>query len=167
MRDQRILLGNCEPLLNDYVEALFKELCYGRTVLQCIRASWLEEFERQACRIKFDLVMLIPNNLRQEGNQSASLSRSHDALRVLRAIKHRASTPVLAIMLADERAHDEPLLKAAGADALLGLPFDAEGFKSTVRRLLHFPRKPPPALARRWFCPQLPFYQNLEPAFSH
>jgi hypothetical protein len=165
MRELRVLLGNCEPLLNDYMEALLQELCEEWGVLKCTRAAWLEDFEGQAGQGKFDLVVLIPNNVRGEG-RCISLHHSEEALRVLGSIKRRGSTPVVAVSLVEERAHDEPLLKGAGADAVLGLPFDAEGFKGAVRRLLRLRRKPQPLRRRRWLCPQLPFGQDLEPVFS-
>jgi hypothetical protein len=43
MKTYHKLLGNCEDLLNDFVEALFREVCQGKAVVQCARAARVGE----------------------------------------------------------------------------------------------------------------------------
>jgi hypothetical protein len=63
MKTYHILIGNCEELLSDFFEALFREVCEGKAVLQCTRTRQVSEFVRQGCETEFDLVIQIPHNL--------------------------------------------------------------------------------------------------------
>ena len=63
MKTYHILIGNCEELLSDFIEALFQEVCEGKAAVQCTRTARVGEFVRQACDTEFDLIIQVPHNL--------------------------------------------------------------------------------------------------------
>ena len=49
MKTYHILLGNCEDLLNDFIEALFREVCGRKAGVKCTRVTQAGDLVRQAC----------------------------------------------------------------------------------------------------------------------
>jgi CheY-like chemotaxis protein len=166
MRNIKVLLGNCEPLLNDYLEALVIDACGNSANVKCNRTAWLEQFEHQGRPGTYDLVMLIPSNLRREGNRCTPMKSNVDVLALVRSMKARDGVPVLAFVPAEQRATHESSLLEAGADSVLGLPFHGEVLKSSIRRLLRLPAEPKALTAKHWLCGRTPFCPHSEPVFS-
>ena len=44
MKTHNILIGNCEELLNDFIEALFHEVCDGQAAVHCTRTARVGDF---------------------------------------------------------------------------------------------------------------------------
>lgn len=151
MKTYRILLGNCEGLLNDFIEALFQEVCEGKAVVQCIRTARAGDLIRQACDKEFDLVVQVPHNLFPEVSASTPIGFIGEAIRSIRTIKSKRSAPVVAIVAPEERSKYEPLLLEAGADCVLELPFDGDQLTSAVGRLLQLPARLEHFQSKRWF----------------
>lgn len=151
MKKYHILLGNSEALLNDFIEALFREVCQGRAAVKCTRTAQIGEFSRLGCENAFDLVIGVPANLRPEVSPPTPMGRLGEGLRAIRAIKSKRPAPVIAIVRLEERARYEPLLLEAGADCVLELPFDGEELTSAVTRLLRLPVRLQHFRASRWF----------------
>jgi hypothetical protein len=151
MKTYRILLGNCEELLNDFIEALFREVCRGQAKLQCIRTSRVSEFVRQGCEDPLDLIVQVPRNLIPEVSAPTPIGLIGEAIRAIHTIKSKRPTPVIAILGLEERARYEPLLLEAGADCVLELPFDPQEVSPAVARLLRFSKRPKHPGGKRWF----------------
>ena len=163
MQTIHVLLGNCEGLLSDYLEALLNEVYGPCAVVQCTRTSWLEEFQRHCRTRSFDLLVLIPSNLRCEDGKTAALNRTAAVVGLIRSLKSRRSPPLLALAVANQRAYEEPLFLDAGVDLVLGLPFTAAAMKWAFRRLLCAPAVGETLSRRPWLCSWSPFATASSP----
>jgi hypothetical protein len=151
MKTYHILLGNCEDLLNDFIETLFQRVCEGKAVVKCTRTGRAGDLLRQACEREFDLVVQVPHNMISEASEPTPISFIAEAIRSIQTIKSRRPVPVILMVAPEERSRYEPLLLEAGADCVLELPFEGTQLTSAVGRLLQFPaglEHPPP---KRWF----------------
>ena len=63
MKTYHILIGNCEELLNDFIEALFQEVCRGKAAVTFTKTARVGEFVERACDTEFDLIIQVPHNL--------------------------------------------------------------------------------------------------------
>jgi CheY-like chemotaxis protein len=150
MKTYHILIGNCEELLSDFIEALFQEVCKGKAAVQCTRAPRVGDFVQQGCDREFDLVIQIPHNLFPEVSAPTPMGLLGESLRAVRAIKSKGPTPVITIVAPEERARYEPLLLEAGADCVLELPFEGDELRSAVAQLLRLPTRLEHFRAKRW-----------------
>jgi len=144
-------LGNREELLNDFIEALFHEVCKGKALVQCIRTAQVEDLVREACDREFDLIVPVPHNLVPEASPPTPMGFIVEALRSIRAIKAQWPTPIVTIVAPEERSKYEPLLLEAGTDCVLELPFEGDQLTSAVSRLLLLPARLEHLQSRRWF----------------
>jgi len=151
MKTYHILLGNCEELLNDFIEVLFREVCEGKAVVKCTRAARARDLVRQACEREFDLVVQVPHNLLPEASELTPIGFIAEAIRSIQIIKSRRPVPVVTIVALEERAKYEPLLLEAGADCVLELPFEGDQLTSAVGRLLQPPARLKYLQSKRWF----------------
>ncbi len=151
MKTYHILLGCYEDSLNDFVEALFWEVCESQAVVKCTRAARAGDLVRQACDMEFDLVVQIPHNLLPEAGEPTPIGFIAGAIWSIQAIKSRRPVPVITIVAPKERSKYEPLLLEAGADCVLELPFDGDQLTSAVGRLLQLPAPREYRKSKRWF----------------
>jgi CheY-like chemotaxis protein len=151
MKTYHILLGNCEELLNDFIEALFREACKGKALVECTRAARADDLVQQICDKNFDLVVQVPHNLLPEVSAPTPIGFITEAIQSIQAIKSKRPVPVVTIVASEERSKYEPLLLEAGADCVLELPFDGEQLTSAVCRLLPLPARLEHFQAKRWF----------------
>ena len=151
MKTYYILIGNCEELLNDFIEALFQGVCEGKAVVKCTRAARAGDLVREACEREFDLVVQVPHNLLSEVSDPTPIGFITEAIRAIQIIKSRRPVPVISIVAPEERSRYEPLLLEAGADCVLELPFDGDQLTSAVGRLLQLPARLEYLPSRRWF----------------
>ena len=151
MKTYDILIGNCEELLSDFIEALFEEVCDGKAAVHCTRTGRVSDFVRQGCDAEFDLVIQVPHNLFPAVNAPTPMGFIGEAIRAIRTIKSKHQAPVIAILAPEERARYEPLLLEAGADCVLELPFEGDELNSAVARLLKCPARPEHLQSTQWF----------------
>ena len=150
MKTYHILIGNCEELLSDFIEALFQEVCEGKAAVQCTRVARVGDFVQQGCDREFDLVIQIPHNLFPEVSAPTPMGLLGEAIRAVRTIKAKRPPPVITIVAPEERARYEPLLLEAGADCVLELPFDGDELRSAVGQLLKLPARLEHFRSKRW-----------------
>jgi CheY-like chemotaxis protein len=151
MKTYHILIGNCEELLSDFFEALFREVCEGNAVLQSTRTGRVSEFVRQGCETDFDLVIQVPHNLFPAATAPTPMDFICEGIRAIRTIKSEHPVPVIAMVAPEERTRYEPLLLEAGADCVLELPFEGDELSSAVARLLKLPSRLEHLQSARWF----------------
>lgn len=144
-----MLLGNCEEVVNDLIEATVQEVCGGRAEVSCIRTGRMDDFIQRGCDPAFDLVILVPNNLVSEAGQDQGLSPAGKGARAIEAIKLHCSTPVIALPVFEHRDTEEPLMLGAGADRVLELPFSRNELKTAVSRCLKLPARKH-SLSEQW-----------------
>ncbi len=151
MKTYHILIGNCEELLNDFIEALFREACGDQASVQCTRTGRVAEFVQHGCDREFDLVIQIPHNLFPAVSAPTPIGLVGESIRALRTIKAQRPAPVIAIVAPAERARYESLLLEAGADCVLELPFGGDELRAAVGRLLELSSPPQQTAPQRWF----------------
>jgi hypothetical protein len=151
MKTRHILIGNCEELLSDFIEALFREASGAQGALHFTRTARVGDFLRDGCDRDFDLIIQVPHNLFPEVSAPTPIGLIGESIRAIRAIKAKRSAPLIAILAVEERARYEPLLLEAGADCVLELPFEGEDLRAAVRRLLQVPAAPKRAPLKQWF----------------
>lgn len=151
MKTYYILIGNCEELLNNFIEALFLEVCQGKAAVQITTTPRVGDFVQQACNTEFDLVIQVPHNLFPELTAPTPMGLLGEGLRAIRTIKSKRPAPVITIVALEERARYEPLLLEAGADCVLELPFEGDELSAAVGRLLKLPTRPKHLAPTRWF----------------
>jgi DNA-binding response OmpR family regulator len=151
MKTYHILIGNCEELLSEFIEALFREACDGQAVAECTRATRMGDFLRLGCEREFDLIIQVPHNLFPEVNAPTPIGLIGESVRAIRAIKVRRPVPIIALVALEERARNEPLLLEAGADCVLELPFGGAELGAAVGRLLQLPAPAKHQPSKPWF----------------
>ncbi len=151
MKTYRILIGNGEELLNDFIEALFKEVCQDKAAVHCCRTARVGDFVWQGCDREFDLIVQVPHNLLPEVAAPTPIGLIGEGIRAIHTIKTHRPTPVIAIVALEERARYEPLLLEAGADCVLELPFRGDELAPAVARLLRLPARMGHVPPKRWF----------------
>jgi hypothetical protein len=151
MKTYHILIGSCEGLLNDFIEALFQEACRGKAAVKCARAAWVDDFVQRACDAEFDLIIQVPHNLFPELAAPTPLGWLGEGIRAISTIKSKRPTPIITLVALEARARYEPLLLEAGADCVLELPFEGDQLHSAVGRLLKLPARPGHVAPTRWF----------------
>ena len=151
MKTHHILIGNCEELLNDFIETLFQGVCEGQAAVRCARTARVGDFVRHGCDREYDLIIQVPHNLFPETSAPTPIGLIGESIRAIRTIKAKRPTPVIALVALEERARYEALLLEAGADCVLELPFAGEQLRSAVSRLLQLPVRPERSPSKRWF----------------
>jgi CheY-like chemotaxis protein len=151
MKTYHILIGNCEELLNDFIEVLFQEVCRGKAAITFTKTARVGEFVQRACDTDFDLIIQVPHNLFPELTAPTPMGLLGEGIRAIRTVKSKRPAPVIAIVALEERARYEPLLLEAGADCVLELPFEGDELSSAVGRLLKFPTRLEHLTSTRWF----------------
>jgi CheY-like chemotaxis protein len=132
----KILLGNSEGLLNSLIENMIGELCGNSRPVQAARTDAFDQFVSQAITGKFDLLILIPNNLISSSTQQVTFTPIEDGAEAIRQIKCRQTTPLIAIALFQDRLREDSLLRQAGADSVLEIPFTCDDLQTAVSGLL-------------------------------
>jgi DNA-binding response OmpR family regulator len=151
MKTYHILIGNSEELLNDFIEALFQEVCRGQTAVRFTRTARVSDFVRRASESEFDLIIQVPHNLCLESAVPTPMGWLGEGLRAIRTIKSEHPAPIIAIVAKEERGRYEALLLEAGADCVLELPFEGDQLTSAVGRLLKLPTRLEHLASARWF----------------
>ena len=151
MKTYHILIGNCEELLSDFIEALFQEVCEDKAAVQCTRTARMGSFVRHGCDQEFDLVIQVPHNLVPEVIGLTPIGLLGEAICAVRTIKSKRPAPVIAIVAPEERGRHEPLMLEAGADCVLELPFDGDELTSAMDRLLTLPARLEHLDSTQWF----------------
>ena len=151
MKTYHILIGNCEELLNDFIEVLFQEVCRGKAAVKFTKTARVGDFVQRACDTDFDLIIQVPHNLFPALTAPTPMALLGEGIRAVRTIKSKRPVPVIAIVALEERARYEPLLLEAGADCVLELPFEGDQLSSAVGRLLKLPTRLTHPASTRWF----------------
>ncbi len=151
MKTYHILIGNCEELLTDYIEALFQEACEGQAAVECTRTTRVGEFLRQGCDRELDLIIQVPNNLFPEVSAPTPIGLLGESIRAVRAIRAKRTTPIIALVAVEERGRYEPLLLEVGVDCVLELPFEGDELRTAVSRVLQLPARHERPATRQWF----------------
>jgi CheY-like chemotaxis protein len=129
----RLLIGNFEEAMNDLLETVVAQGL--DRVAYATRSTRWHEFVDHGCADDFDLILFIPNNLILDGT-SGNGNPWGNGVRAVRRIRGNRETPIIVIVLTDQLAEYEQSLLAAGANAVLPLPFPVAALKEVAARCL-------------------------------
>ncbi len=133
MKKIHVLFGNSEGLLNDLMEVLVQQACGQKVASTCTRT--IEDLIRQGASGKFDLVIIVPNNLIPPSPCGSGYDAFAEAAQAIQTMKERHAIPVLALAAFNKQGEQHRLRKT-GADLLITLPFQASDFLGAVAALL-------------------------------
>lgn len=147
MKTVNLLLGNSERALSQLIETVVLDACYNQAAVECVRSVRADDFVRQAYGAGFQLIILVEGNILPAASRRGSQVSIEDTVIAIRTIHERTGTPVIAISATAE--HEVPLLEA-GAEAVIGLPFDRNQLNAEVRRVLRLPEPVEYSEPERW-----------------
>src|SRR4051812_17011789 len=127
-----LLLANSDRRVSNLIESLVRDVCRGDAIVNCTRVMRVDETLGEALDTKFDLIIINPENLAAAPGRPSAFASTTEATSTLRGIKSFRTAPIIAVAVS---AQHEMLFSQAGADLVLGLPFNCEDLKSAVRRL--------------------------------
>ena len=100
----------------------------------------VDDLLTQAVRQDFDLIILNPEDLGSVPDRRRLTITIRQAVDAIRSIKTLRRAPILCVSVSPE---NELLFSEAGADLVLGLPFNCEDLKSAVTRFVTVPASQP------------------------
>ncbi len=131
-----LLIANSNLRVTNMIEALVRAVCSRQTSLHSCRTPSVDEFLAEAVRQDFDLLIVNPENLSRSSQSVRPLISFREAGNAILSIKTLRSAPIIAVAVSPEH---ELSLSEAGADLVLGLPFNCDDLKSAVARLIIVP----------------------------
>ncbi len=144
MRTIRLLLGNSEQLLTNFIEVLVQDACADEGLVETSSARTVEAVILKGLTGRFDLGIIIPNNLIADRAPSSRQDAFSEAAQAIHILKKRCSMPIVATAAFRERCLEERLLWEAGADRVLPLPFHPDQFARIIRDMLRKQAQPLP-----------------------
>jgi hypothetical protein len=136
MHTINLLIANSNFRVTNMIEALVRGVCTRETSLHSSRVSGVDEFLTLAVRDELDLIIVNPENLSRTAQSVRPLVSVREAENAIRSIKTLRSAPIIAVAVSPEH---ELALSEAGADLVLGLPFNCGDLKSAIARLIILP----------------------------
>jgi len=136
MRTMHLLLGNSEQLLTNFIEVLAQDACAEEGLVSTTSVRTVEALILQGLTGRFDLAIVIPNNLVPDSIYVRERDAFSEAAEAVRILKKRCPIPVLVAAVFNQRPKEETLLRQAGADSVRELPFHPEELAGKLRDLL-------------------------------
>ncbi|MCU0772417.1 MAG: hypothetical protein MUE94_11720 [Verrucomicrobia bacterium] len=134
MNRQRILISTCEDDIFRSAEVIAGHHLESRGGVEIAQAKHRDECEQLATSGNFDLIVLLgQTTLYSRGFVGSPLDNS---IAIIKAIKAKVATPVLALSTMPE---EEGALLNAGAHGFLAMPYTLDEFTGALNRL---PQRP-------------------------
>jgi DNA-binding response OmpR family regulator len=138
MHTINLLIGNANVRVTNLIYSLVSSVCGHHISLDCARVARVDDFLAEAIARDFDLIIMNPENLETGSDLFRGCISLREAEGAIRSIKTLRPSPIIAVAASPE---NELALSEAGADLVLGLPFNCEDLKSAVSRLLIMPEE--------------------------
>jgi DNA-binding NtrC family response regulator len=129
-RNFSVLAGNCEPSVSALLQVIIRQTCEGRAVPCVTIAGRLEELLNSTQLDRFDLCILIVNNISVGNNWNKE--RIERVIESIRMLKADGRMPVLAISAYRDGPGFEQRVLKAGAFALLDYPPPVDRLRHAV-----------------------------------
>lgn len=133
MKTIHLLLASSDRRSANLIQAAVLDACYDRAAVETIRTSRLDELASLGCFDRIDLIVVAPGKLQPSPKAQDPVVTSPQVAQAIHSLKRFSARPVLAV---DVREQDEYVFREAGADAVLGFPFDGEALKATVHKVM-------------------------------
>ncbi len=136
MKTMHLLLGNSEQLLSNFIEVLVQDVCADAGLVTSSSVRTVEGLILQGLTGRFDVMIVVPNNLVPDNTYPRGFDAFGEAAQAIKIVKKRGKLPIVAVAAFGNRAREEAILREAGADCVLELPFHPQEFARTMRSLL-------------------------------
>lgn len=138
----RVLVGNNEPVFDDYLSSLLQQRLASRFRVQVKSVTYADEVIEAAQQEPFDLFFLFLNNILQRSSEDCdALTRIDRAIGLIPRLKAISHRPVVALSGWTDRGFATKV-EQAGADIFLEIPFQAQGFLDLLEVCLeHQPKR--------------------------
>lgn len=136
MHTFNVLIGNSNPRVTNLIYSLVRSVCGNSVSVDCTHVMRVDEMLAQAVRNNFDLIIISPEDLCAAPERRRSTITIRQAVDAIRSIKTLRSAPIICVAVSPE---NDLLFSEAGANQVLGLPFNCEEFKQTIGRFIVFP----------------------------
>jgi hypothetical protein len=148
MRNIHLLLANTDRQMSNKIEAAVLDVCYDQATVACTRACRTDELGKFGSYPGADLIVVAPDNLLGESGRRTAAAKIDEVAMALARVRQRSSVPIIAVNCSPE---DEAVLREAGVDSVLGVPYNIEVLKAEVRERLKIEELvEAPAAPRRW-----------------
>jgi DNA-binding response OmpR family regulator len=141
MKTLNVLLGCSERRVSNPIEVLLHDICFNYAAVNCITAARIDEFMHKGSMQNLDLIVAVVDHLLPVPGRR--FTQLEEVLSTLQTIRSRVTTPILVV----GNLNDEVRFMEAGAEAVIGFPFQAERLRETVRQILRIPEPVQPAEA--------------------
>jgi len=136
MKTVKLLLASFDKRTNNLVEAVVRNVCFGRAMVDCCNTTRIDKLYFMALRDDFDLIVIAPDHLMPEPSRKTDLVPLEESWQMIRRLKAECRIPILAVSV-PKAARNAAL--EAGAVAELGLFFKSEALEEEVRSNLYLP----------------------------
>lgn len=133
MKTVNVLLASGDRRTNNFIQTIILDVCYNRAAVNCLPTARVDELLARGGREGFDLIILSPDHLVAEPSRRSRMVNKAEVAQAIGLIKRQRPVPVIAVAVS---AEDELPLSQAGADGVLGVPFDGDALRREVQRLL-------------------------------
>ncbi|SPE61362.1 hypothetical protein SBV1_670004 [Verrucomicrobia bacterium] len=147
MKTIKLLLGNSEVRFGNLIETLVRKGCADQAILECTRVAESGDLAQKGCEGAFDLIIAVPEKVRPDRRPQGTLGPFGETVRAISAIKAQRTTPVIALL---SKEQEQAALIEAGADYVVGVPFNCEELKALVRQVLALTQPAAGAVPTRW-----------------
>ncbi len=145
MKTINVLLASTERRTNNLIQAVVLDVCYDRAAVNCIQTGRVDELQARGAREGFDLVIVSPGHMVAEPSRRSKTVTLEEVAHAIKRIKLWRPVPVIAVAVAPK---EQPVMLDAGADGVLGIPFNGDAMREELSRLLELPElesEPEPA----------------------
>jgi hypothetical protein len=136
MHTINLLIGNSNPPVTKLIYSLVRSVCGDGISVDCTTAMRVDEFLTHAVRQNFDFIIINPEDLCSAPERRRATITLRQAVDAIRSVKTLRSAPIICVAVSGE---NELLFSEAGADVVLGLPFNCDDLKSAISRFLVVP----------------------------
>ncbi len=137
VRTMHLLLGNSERLLTNFIEVLVQDACPERGLVRTTGVRTIEAFILEGLTGRFNLGIIIPKNLLPDGAATRIYNPYSEAAQAIRVLKKRCSMPIIAAAAVEEHSIEVQMLRAAGIDGLVELPFHPDQFAAAIHEVVN------------------------------
>jgi CheY-like chemotaxis protein len=138
MKTFTVLVGNADGRVTSLIESLVRKICHEELPVDFLRTSRVDQFVQAASGRHIDLVLLNPEALLPRPGRPVARLAVGEMVSALRTVKSARRAPLIALAVSEQNLR---VFTEAGADAVLGLPFNCLELQRAVKKFL--PDPPP------------------------
>jgi len=135
MKMLNILLGSSDRTATNRIEALLRDLCFERAMVECTRTARVDDLEKLGSCGWMDAIIFSPDNLLSGGRRGLRNVMA-ETIRAVRQIRKRNLIPFVAFGVSED---DKVQVYDAGVEVVLGPLCESDELRSELARILNLP----------------------------